>query len=113
MLKKWKGWRRHNNCGASSCLGRHKPHLRLAFSVARYGWAAYLATNKKKEASTGLDIPWLPGPPEVWQFTQTALLLKSRSAVLHQAFSVVAFRGSACTQRLQPLTACTFCPKSI
>ena len=55
----------------------------------------YLATNKKKEASTGLELPWLPAPPLVWQFTQTALSSPARSAVLHQAFSVPNVRVSA------------------
>jgi hypothetical protein len=55
----------------------------------------YLATNKKKEASTDLELPWLLAPPLVWQFTQTALSSPARSAVLHQAFSVPNVRVSA------------------
>jgi hypothetical protein len=55
----------------------------------------YLATNKKKEASTGLELPGLPAPPLVWQFAQIALSSPARSAVLHQAFSVPNVRVSA------------------
>ncbi|TWH92999.1 hypothetical protein IQ17_07090 [Bradyrhizobium daqingense] len=47
----------------------------------------YLATNKKKDASTGALL--------VWQFTQTALSLPARSAVLHQAFSAPIVKVSA------------------
>jgi hypothetical protein len=86
----------------------------------------YLATNKKKDVSKKSDLPWLPGPPVCWQSTHTAytaLESAAESAVVHQAPgpsvqvppehpTIPVCRVSGCTHRLQPLIACTFCPKS-
>ena len=82
-----------------------------SLSLAPYSGRGYLATNKKNEASTDLELPWLPGPPVVWQFTQIVLLSAARSAVLHQAFSVPVVRVSARIHRLQPFTALYVLPK--
>src|SRR5215469_2458592 len=75
----------------------HRSHRRIAAdprAASAMPGGAYLATNRKKEVSFGIEFPMLPAPPVVWQLIHTALASPARSAVLHQAFSVPNVRVS-------------------
>ncbi|MBB4397166.1 hypothetical protein GGD62_006299 [Bradyrhizobium sp. ERR14] len=86
-----KGYRGHNHphrfrVWISGLVRRVTASIRREMK-RRAARSLYPATNKKKDASTGALL--------VWQFTQTALSLPARSAVLHQAFSAPIVKVSA------------------